>query len=208
MWFYTLKIVKVMALLPTAEVGLWNAWILIVPYMYVALGLPFFLGIFQKRKATFWKLPSYTRIERVYLVFFYVLSIGMVFYSIFLPLATDTIWFYAGLVVYLLGWVFLFSAWRTFATTPVDKPNTTGIYRVSRHPWYVGMFFVYFGTGVATASWVFPLLAIIFSVPIRNALMIVEERECVERFGKAYRNYMDRTPRWIGKPKPNKSQNA
>jgi protein-S-isoprenylcysteine O-methyltransferase Ste14 len=197
-----------MSLIPAFEIGLWNAWIFIVPYMFVALGLPFFLAAFQKRKATFWKFPSYTRIERMYLVLFYVLMFGIFVYSIFLPLATGTVWFYAGLVVYLLGWVFLFLAMRTFATTPVDKPNTTGIYRISRHPWYIGMFFVYIGTSIASASWVFLLLALIFSAPIRNALMIVEERECVERFGNAYLEYMNRTPRWLGIPKPKKSENT
>jgi protein-S-isoprenylcysteine O-methyltransferase Ste14 len=170
--------------------------------------LPFFLAAFQKRKATFWRLPSYTRIERMYLVFFFVLSIGMSVYSIFLPLATDILWFYAGLVVYLAGWVFHFLAWRAFATTPVDKPNTTDIYRISRHPWYIGMFFVYIGTGIASASWLFLLLVLVFSAPIRNALMIAEERECVQRFGSAYRDYMNRTSRWIGRPKSNKSENT
>jgi protein-S-isoprenylcysteine O-methyltransferase Ste14 len=197
-----------MPFLPEFELGLWNAWVLIVPYMFIALGSPFFLAAFQKRKATFWKFPSYARIERMYLVLFFVLELGMFVCSIFLPLATGTVWFYVGFVVYLAGWVFLFLAMRTFATTPADKPNTIGIYRISRHPWYVGMLFVYFGTGVASASWVFLLLALIFSATIRNGLMKVEERECVERFGNAYQEYMNKTPRWIGIPKSNKSENT
>jgi protein-S-isoprenylcysteine O-methyltransferase Ste14 len=197
-----------MSLIPAFEIGLWNAWIFIVPYMFVALGLPSFLASFQKRKATFWKFPSYTRTQRMYLVLFFVLELGMFVYSIFLPLAIDTVWFYLGFVVYLVGWAFLFSAWRTFANTSVDKPNTTGIYRISRHPWYVGMFFVYIGAGIAGASWVFLLLALIFSAPIRNGLMIVEERECVERFGNVYRDYMNNTSRWIGIPKSSKSENT
>jgi protein-S-isoprenylcysteine O-methyltransferase Ste14 len=196
------------SLVPAFEIGSWNAWIFVLPYVYVALGLPFFLAAFQKRKATFWKLPSYTRVERMYLVFFLVLFIGMSVYSIYLPLATHTVWFYAGLAVYLMGWVFHFSAWRAFITTPVDKPNTTGVYRISRHPWYIAMFLVYIGAGIASASWVFILLASVFSATIRNALMIVEERECVQRFGSAYLDYLNRTPRWIGRPKPNKSENT
>jgi protein-S-isoprenylcysteine O-methyltransferase Ste14 len=197
-----------MSLVPALEIGLWNAWIFIVPYMLVFLGLPFFLAAFQKRKATFFKFPSYTRTERMYVMLFYVLMLCMFVHSVFLPLATSTVWLYVGLVVYLVGWVFGFLAMRTFATTPVDNPNTRGIYRISRHPWYVGMFFVYIGTGIACASWVFLLLALIFSAPIRNGLMIVEERECIERFGNPYREYMNRTPRWIGIPKSKKSENT
>jgi protein-S-isoprenylcysteine O-methyltransferase Ste14 len=196
-----------MSLIPAFEIRLWIAWVFIVPHMFVALGLPFFLAAFQKRRATFWKFPSYTRIERMYLVLFYVLMFGLFVYSIFLPLAAGTGWLYFGLVVYLAGWVFLVLAMRTFAATPVDRPNTSGIYRISRHPWYIGMFFVYIGTGIASASWVLVLLALVFLALIRNALMIVEERECVERFGDAYKEYTNKTPRWLGIPKPEKSDN-
>jgi protein-S-isoprenylcysteine O-methyltransferase Ste14 len=38
--------------------------------------------------------------------------------------------------------------------------------------------------------------------------MIEEEREFVERFGNAYKEYMNKTPRWIGIPKSSKSENA
>jgi len=34
--------------------------------------------------------------------------------------------------------------------------------------------------------------------------VIVEERFCLEKYGDAYREYMNRTPRWIGIPKSEK----
>jgi protein-S-isoprenylcysteine O-methyltransferase Ste14 len=191
-----------MSLVPAFQIGAWNAWIFIVPWLLLHFGLTSSLKSFIKdRKSTFWAFPSYTRLERMYLLLWSVIFGGLSIYSVFLPLATGTVWFYAGLAVYLLGIAFAVLAMLTFTATPADKPNITGIYRITRHPWYLGMFFMYIGTGIASASWVYLLLVLIWLAPIRNVLMIPEERECRERFGDTYREYMDRTPRWIGIPK-------
>jgi protein-S-isoprenylcysteine O-methyltransferase Ste14 len=190
-----------MSATPAFEIGVWNAWIFIVPYLLVNFGLPFMT---IDRKSTFWMWPSYTRLERICLLIGMLLMGDMWIYSIFLPLSTGTGWFYAGLFVYLLGWVFLVLAYLTFTTTPVDKPNTTGIYRLSRHPWYLGMLLIYIGTGIASASWVYLLLALALFATYQNVFIIPEERFCLERFGDAYREYTNRTPRWIGLPKPAK----
>jgi protein-S-isoprenylcysteine O-methyltransferase Ste14 len=87
--------------------------------------------------------------------------------------------------------------------TAVDKPNTTGLYRFSRHPMYLGILLVYIGISIACASWVYLLLALAYLTTYRNVFMIPEERMCCEKFGDAYREYMNRTPRWIGIPKAN-----
>ena len=93
-----------------------------------------------------------------------------------------------------------------FIATPADKPNTTGVYSISRHPIYLGWFSIFISMGIASASWVYILLAFVSLVPIRNALMIPEERKYCERFGNAYKEYMDKTPRWLGIPKSEKGE--
>jgi protein-S-isoprenylcysteine O-methyltransferase Ste14 len=190
-----------MSLVPASDIGVWNAWIFIVPYFFMNFVLTFLLKSFKNRKSTFWAFPQYTGLEKIYLLLFYVINIGLTVYSIFLPLAVGTAWLYAGLFIYLLGIAFLGLTMRTFTTTPIDKPNTTGIYRITRHPWYLGLLSIYIGIGIASASWVYLLACLIWIPIIRNLLMIVEERECCERFGDAYLEYMNRTPRWIGIPK-------
>ena len=187
-----------MSLVPAFEIGVWNAWIFIVPYLLMNFLLPFFV---INRKSTFWAWPSYDRLERTYLVSGIVLMGSMWIYSIFLPLSLSTVWFYVGLVVYLVGWAFLILAMLVFTTNPVDKPNTRSVYRISRHPWYIGMFLVYIGNGIASTSWVYILVALLLLATYRIAYMIPEERMCCEKFGDTYREYMNRTPRWIGIPK-------
>jgi len=189
-----------MTLIPAFKIGLLNAWVFIVPYLFMNFVLPFFLTAFKSRK-NFWEFPSYTGLDRIYFLLFEVLLGGLSIYSVFLPLATGTAWFYAGLSIYLLGFIFLVLTMLTFTTTPVDKPNVTGIYHISRHPWYLGMFSIYIGTGIASASWVYLLVTLIWLATYKNVLIIPEERFCLENFGNNYREYMNRTPRWIGVPK-------
>ncbi len=92
-----------MALIPAFEIGVWNAWIFIFPYILMNFGLTFLL---IDKKSAFWTWPSYTRLERIYLRTGMLLHGGMWIYSIFLPLSLGTAWFYIGLSVYLLGWIF------------------------------------------------------------------------------------------------------
>ena len=187
-----------MSLVPAFGIGVWNAWNFIVPYLLLNFGLSF---LFVGRKSAFWAWPSYTRLERVCLLTAMLLMGGLWIYSIFLPLTVGTAWFYAGILVYLLGLAFITISMLTFIATPADKPNTTGLYRFSRHPMYLGILLVYIGIGIASASWVYLLLAFTYLATYRNAFTIPEERFCCEKFGDAYREYMNRTPRWIGIPK-------
>jgi protein-S-isoprenylcysteine O-methyltransferase Ste14 len=190
-----------MTLIPAFEIGVWNAWIFIVPYIFTNFVLTLLLTAFKVRKSTFWSFPSYTGFDRMCFLLYVFLMGGLSVYSVFLPLTIGTIWFYAGLAVYLVGFAFLVLAMHTFTATPVDKPNTTGIYCVSRHPWYIGLFSIYIGIGIASASWVYLLVTLIWLATYRNVLILPEERFCLEKFGNAYREYVNRTPRWIGIPK-------
>jgi len=123
-------------------------------------------------------------------------------YSIFLPLKTGTIWFILGLIIYLLGFVFVLLTSISFSTAPLGEPMTKGIYAISRNPGYLGLFLGYIGTGIVCASWIFILCALVWIVAWHFGV-IEEERIMLGKYGEAYRDYMDRTPRWLGIPKIN-----
>jgi len=124
----------------------------------------------------------------------------MIIYSIFLPLKLGTVWFYIGLAVYVLGLIISAAALFSIASTKPSEPFTTGMYRYSRHPIALGTVLPMIGTGIASASWLFLLLSVILMV-ISHFLAITEESATNKKFGDAYREYMNRTPRWIGIPK-------
>jgi protein-S-isoprenylcysteine O-methyltransferase Ste14 len=70
---------------------------------------------------------------------------------------------------------------------------------------YVTGVFIFLGVSILSASWVFLLFTIIFGVGVTRPYSVkVEEAQCLGHYGAAYREYMNRTPRWIGIPKSKK----
>jgi len=189
-----------MLLIPAFQIGVWNAWIFMI-WPWVDMLAVRLVGVDVYRRAS--GLPSEMKTSHRYRVVSYVsmaVDTMAVAYSIFLPLKLGTIWFYAGLSIFLLGLVVLAAATVNFATTPMDVPITRGIYHYSRHPLYLASLLIYLSVGIASASWVFLLVFFIQSVSIRIAA-VGEERYCLDKYGDAYREYIDKTPRWLGLPK-------
>jgi len=153
------------------------------------------------KKTTGPDIPLTNTEEKLAKIMFLVFFIPIV-YSFFLPITLFTIWFYIGLFIYLLGVVVESIAMHDFFKTPVDKLVTTGVYRISRNPMYLGMFLIYFGIGISCMSWLFLLFTMLFVI-LSNILVNTEERFCLKTYGESYRKYLNRTPRWIGLPKSN-----
>jgi len=187
-----------MSLIPAFEIGLLNAWMFIIPYAYVYYGLS---RLIVDSKATLFMQPSYTKSEKIFFGVLTVTFFGPWIYSIFLPLKLGAAWLYSGLPIYLLGLIFIIMALLIFSTTPLDEPVTKGIYRISRQPMNFGSFVVLIGMGLACASWIVLLCAILFLILQGKILEEAEERMCLEKFGNVYLEYINRTPRWIGLPK-------
>ena len=129
-------------------------------------------------------------------------------YSVFLPLQLGTMWLYVGLPITLIGLVGIILVLVAWIKTPAGQPVTRGVYRFSRHPMYVAMVLILFGVSIISASWVFLLFAIITVVGVTRPFSVkIEEAQCLGHYGKAYREYMNRTPRWIGMPKSENNNN-
>jgi protein-S-isoprenylcysteine O-methyltransferase Ste14 len=195
-----------MSLIPEFELGLLNAWIFML-YWILSNVLPLLLSgwlidkeVLKKGSGT--EMLSETEKKISYAVSF--LPFVLFVYSIFLPLKLGTIWFFVGFIIYLLGAIIMTAGMLSFFTTEVDKLVTKGVYRFSRNPIYFGMFLIFGGTGIACVSWIFLLLTAVFII-VLLVFIVSEERSCLQKYGDAYREYMNRTPRWIGIPKPEKT---
>jgi protein-S-isoprenylcysteine O-methyltransferase Ste14 len=184
-----------MSLVPTFELGLWNAWVFILPLVMISI---FGVRLFGKRVSG--ENSSDTKIEKVSFVCMHLIVIASYVYSVFLPLKLDTLWFYLALLIYLSGMLITIIATLNFATTPVNKPVTKGIYTFSRNPMYVGESLINISIGIACVSWIFFLVTGILAIFEHN-IVVSEERFCLKKYGGAYRDYMNSTPRWIGLPK-------
>lgn len=186
-----------MSLIPPFEIGVWNCWIFTTFFiLYITTISLIFRDIGHKM--------DHGKEEQKKLTIASLFWLLLLLYSIFLPIKLWTAWFYAGSAFYLLGLVFLTLFFMNVAATPEGKPFIRGVYRYSRHPMYFGMFLQFLGVSIASASWLYLLLTLLMMFQMRS-IVCIEERACLQKFGEPYREYMDRTPRWIGLLKSDKA---
>ena len=189
--------------IPDFEIGIWNAWILIIPLIILwIIGVKF---LFSKRMSDY-APPSKSKDKILSNLLVLVMFLSFI-YSVFMPVKSGTIWLYIGLFVYLAGLVMIAITMINFATTPLDKPVTKGAYRFSRNPMFIGWFLLYFGIGITCISWVYILITILFIIIVNySSPSPFEEAITLEHYGKAYKEYMAKTPKWIGIPKSEKKR--
>ena len=188
-----------MSLIPAFELGLWNAWIFILPIIIISIFGSRILGKREHEEGS-----SVTKKAKTAGNLYFPIMLLSYAYSIFLPLKLDTIWFVVGLLIYLPVMFFLVIGLLNLATTPVNELVTRGVYGISRHPLYFGEVLVSISIGIACLSWVFLLVAIVNFLLLRYYVLVVEEPFLIEKYGDTYKEYMNRTPRWIGIPKSGK----
>jgi len=109
----------------------------------------------------------------------------------------------AGLIVVglVLGLAAVMTVHRAGSTIRVDRPVTAlvvgGPYRWTRNPIYLGLALVSAGIAVgANAIWPLLMLPVVVTV-VRRRVIEREERYLERTFGREYRRYRDRVPRWL-----------
>jgi protein-S-isoprenylcysteine O-methyltransferase Ste14 len=186
---------EIVSLIPAFELGLWNAWILILPVIIASV---FGAKILSKRKSE--DSLSFSLKVKAATFLYFLIELSLYAYSIFLPLNSNTIWLIVGVLIYAPSFCFLTLGLLNFAATPAKELVTTGAYSISRNPSYVCDVLVKTSIGIACFSWIFLLIAVIDFVLLRT-IVVAEERVLLERYEITYRKYLNRTPRWIGIPK-------
>ena len=133
-----------------------------------------------------------------------ILAIGFhfvfpVFKFIFFP------YNYLGIVLIIFGiimnlWTdFLFKKKQT-TVKPHEMPIffiTSGPFQLSRHPMYIGMLSILFGTTIFLGSLVTFIFPIIFVIITEKLFIPMEEKNLEKKFGNKYVNYKKRIRRWI-----------
>lgn len=113
--------------------------------------------------------------------------------------------FWLGIALMVVGQLFRWHAIRvlgrffTFnvATRAGQYVVDTGPYRLIRHPAYAGSLLAFFGLGLAMTNWA-SLVAVMLGIAIGYVIRVrVEERALCADLGQPYRDYMQRTRRFI-----------
>ena len=94
-----------MDLIPAFELGVWNAWLLMIWFVLP----PILLNLTRKGRASFKRLTGSVPVkyEKLMNLTSTTVAVVGVFYSIFLPLKLGTIWLYIGLGVFIIGLIII-----------------------------------------------------------------------------------------------------
>ena len=188
--------------MPAFEIGIWNTWILLILF-YLSMFIPdiFLDKEARKRSKRMSQFQPFKKKEKILALSTHaiILPVALI-YSIFLPLKLGTAWLYAGLAIFVVALVISITTLFNIASAPAEKPAARGVYKFSRHPIYFSGFLMFISVGIVCASWVFLFFAAVWIV-FWQIVVPAEERLLIEKYGDSYRDYRDRTPRWIGIPK-------
>ena len=137
-----------------------------------------------------------------------VFASGMVVVAYAVPAAITVPWrvalaialALAGALVALAG-VVAFRKHRTTVNpfTPEQSSSlvSTGIYRFSRNPMYLGFLLALAGLGALLANWASALLIPVFVAYMNRFQIQPEERALRQRFGQAFATYSATARRWL-----------
>ena len=178
------------------ELGLFNIYIFLIVYLIIT-NLSF---INRKRNRA--KEPSERKIKRdnfsrVTYILSSIMFALVIIISFFLPIDFNSILFYLGLFLWAIGIIIVSSTSMSWIKTPENKLVTIGMYKYSRNPMYISFFFTYIGIGLISNSWIFLIITFVYIMIIMLEVKN-EEKLCLKKYGDKYKNYMKKTPRWIG----------
>ena len=139
-----------------------------------------------------------------YLLFAIILALVLHF---ILPLRTIiTIpWNLLGILPLVLGVMFNLIADRSFkfnqtTVKPFQESNkliTEGIFRVSRHPMYLGFVLILLGIAILLGSLSPYFVVLVFAIAMEIVFIRIEENMLAKRFGAEWDRYKSTVRKWI-----------
>ncbi len=174
-----------MPVLPSLEIGFLNLWIFTILIFLIPELINKLTGNGWRRACRLPKMSGYER--GIYFTWIGV-NIIVYIYSVFVPLAVGTFYFYVGLFVFVVSAVVLGLGTWAYQTTPEEELITKGIYQFSRNPGYFGTFCAYVGMGLMGKAWPVIGLALIHLI-MYQVITRYEERMCLELYPVDFQRY-------------------
>lgn len=140
-------------------------------------------------------------------VFLFSAMLLMAALHVLLPLAEIVAypWLLLGSLPLLLGIAINLSAdraFKTFNTTvkPYEESSTlitSGVFRYTRHPMYLGMIFILLGLSILMGS-LTPFFVIpAFALVMEKRFIAMEETMLAQKFGATWTDYKSKVRKWI-----------
>lgn len=115
---------------------------------------------------------------------------------IFTPLSIGSIEFIIGTTFFTIGTIGFLIALINFKNSPLAKPITIGLYKISRNPQLVMMDLVTLGICLAIGSWTVLIISGL-SIMFGHFRILGEEKRLTEQYGEPYLEYKKKIPRYF-----------
>ena len=135
--------------------------------------------------------------------FNFILFQGLIIISIFIPVKYKSVLFIHGIALFFIGYVFYVISLINYATTNPDRPVVKGMYKYSRNPQQIMTIVMWLGVGLAMSNYLILIICLIQIITVYPTF-IAQEEYCIKKYGDAYREYMNKTPMYLGIPKSKK----
>lgn len=172
-----------------------NGFLLLIPFLFIRFVLLFLLNKKAIQRAAHFA-PLQGKEKAAYYIY-QVSNIGLLLYPIFLTVKVDFSWqFYLGLICYILGLCLCVITMVCFSSPDSTGLNINGIYKFSRNPMYIAYFICFVGMALLTQSLILLGIILVFQISA-HWIILAEERWCIEKFGIAYKQYMENVRRYL-----------
>ncbi len=177
-------------------IGLLNGWILLAIFYSIELVLVLSFPKGTRRRLFEYDHSKWTKQHRIILLIGKTFALIIIILIVFSPLKLGSTVFYLGMIFYIIGVAGFIMAIINYRNTPIDQPVTRGFYRYSRNPQVLTILIIMLGISLTVGSGIF-LIVLLLSAILSRVRIIEEEKACLEQYGDAYREYMERVPRYL-----------
>ncbi|RJR32707.1 MAG: isoprenylcysteine carboxylmethyltransferase family protein [Deltaproteobacteria bacterium] len=175
------------------ELGLWNAWLLSLPFLLL---MTFMVGLKKDLIKRMSDMTGYTAREKFFTVSASISPYLFIVATIWVPLISLPSLLLCGLLTYFLGLALCAASLQVIIKTPPGELFTAGPYRFSRNPMYVSATIVFMGICLATGNLILSCY-LALAVWLQHFMILAEERICEEKFGWVFEDYLIKVPRYL-----------
>ncbi|QEE17913.1 isoprenylcysteine carboxylmethyltransferase family protein [Promethearchaeum syntrophicum] len=183
-----------MEFFPPLEFSILGGWILLIIEWSIPI-LTLSLAPHETRKKLLDR-THFSKKQKQFLIFSKLFSLILLILIFFTPLSLNSPEFYIGIIIFFVGSLIQIIALINFIKTPMDKPVTTGMYKISRHPQDTSIFISYIGICLSIGSWVALILLFLGHI-FKHYSVLAEEEACAELYGEIYEEYRKKIPRYL-----------
>ncbi len=179
--------------MPIAEPGIWNTWLLSLPF-FAAAAFGFSMNKDTAKRMS--DMTGYTVKEKFFTVSASLAPYPFMLATVWTPFTTILPLLCLGLLLYFTGMTFFAASLKAIIETPADQPFSSGPYRISRNPLYTAATIAFTGICLATANLVL-VCYLAVAVLLQHFMILAEERICRDKYGKAFEDYLKKVPRYL-----------